>query len=146
MKLNKPCGRKPMITTPAKRKIQEFLDATNWSRPDWEDAEQVSKLLDVLKAFNNDPKTAIRYWKNADQKAKQAVENHYRTTIAKMGFSTKDPVSHKQLYYHFKGNLKAIDQFFIQLEAKGQAIAQQVFQENFSDVVLQMLARRNTVQ
>lgn len=137
---------KGMITENDKRKIAEFVNATNWSNLDWNNQAEINDLLDILKAFNNDPKLAVRYWTDADKKSNEAIKQYYLDTVQAMGLSTEQPISKAVMLNYFQGNQKAVDHFFDQLKADGKALAQKVFKTNFTDVVAQMLIERHTVQ
>ncbi|MEM9885984.1 MAG: MobF family relaxase [Bacteroidota bacterium] len=90
-----------MITQNDKRKIQEFTTATDWTVADWEDEKEVGSLLDILKAFNDDPQTAIEYWNKADQKANAAMRKNYSDRLAEIGFSTDKKISNTALLAYF---------------------------------------------
>lgn len=135
-----------MITEQDRQKIWEFLKGTNWSTPDWTNEDQLAELLDILKAFNHDPQMAVEYWKNADQKSMEAVRQYYLDAAKEMGFSTASPISKETVFHHFQGDQKAVDHFFHELKTKAKAISSQIFKENFTDVVMQILAARHTIQ
>ncbi|MEL6717319.1 MAG: hypothetical protein AAFO82_10100 [Bacteroidota bacterium] len=137
--------RKDRITESDKQKIQEFVSATNWTTPDWDNEVEVMSLVDILTAFNNDPKTAIEYWKNADQKAMAAMRKNYLDRLSSLGFSTDKKISNDALLAHFGGDQKAVDDFKMALRVEGQRISKQVFHDNFTVVVTQILGKKHPI-
>ena len=135
-----------MITETDKQKITQFITNTTYEEPDWNNHSALSNVLDILKAFNNDPDLAAQYWNDADQKAKAAVKTIYRQTVHKMGLSLEHKISHADLLAYFNGDQLAVDQFFDDLQAKGQKASKQIFHDNFTAVVLHLLGQKNTVQ
>lgn len=136
---------KDRITESDKRKVQEFVSATNWSVPNWNNETEVRSLLDILTAFNNDPKTAIEYWKNADQKAMTAMRQNYLDRLSELGFSTDKKISNDALLAHFGGDQITVDEFKMELRVEGQRISKQVFYDNFTVVVAQILGKKNPI-
>ncbi|MEL7123521.1 MAG: hypothetical protein AAFO07_29030 [Bacteroidota bacterium] len=135
-----------MITQQDKWKIREFLKGTNWSTPDWSNEEKLKELCDILKAFNDDPQLAIQYWKEADQKSSDALRHYYLNAAQEMGFSIDKPISKKVVLNHFQGDQEAVNQFFTRLKTEAENISKQIFKANFTDVVMQILTKRHTVQ
>lgn len=135
-----------MITENDKRKIQEFITATSWTVPDWTDENEVTTLLDILKAFNNDPQTAIQYWKAADQKSSEAMRQNYANRLGEIGLTMEKKISNDVLLAYFDNSQQAVNDFKNNLRVEGQRISKQVFYDNFTVVVAQILGKKHSVQ
>ncbi|MEN0050951.1 MAG: hypothetical protein AAF806_28055 [Bacteroidota bacterium] len=134
-----------MITESDKWKIREFVEGTSWSNLDWEDQASINDILEILKAFNDDPQLAIQYWKQADQKSDKAIRQYYLDTIKQMNITAELPIPKQAILDYFQGNQEDVNSFFERLQIHAQAISKEVFKTHFTDVVMEILGKQNAI-